>query len=104
MNREQRREAGNLLIFPVFRMYNSMQIEYTGLRPGEKLYEEKLMAEEGMKKTENDLIHIGAPIEFDVDAFFRQLEELMIASYNNDRDIEDKVAEVVTTYHPAYNR
>ena len=49
---------------------------YTGLRPGEKLFEEKLMAEEGMKKTDNELIHIGKPIPFDVEKFLRQLEKL----------------------------
>ena len=55
-----------------------------GLRPGEKLYEEKLMAEEGMKKTDNDLIHIGKPIPFDISKFLRQLTELAQASYEND--------------------
>jgi FlaA1/EpsC-like NDP-sugar epimerase len=77
-----------------------IKIEYTGLRPGEKLYEEKLMAEEGMKKTANDLIHIGQPIPFDVDTFLHQLEDLAEASYNNAPDIVNKVEEVVTTFHP----
>ena len=54
-----------------------------GLRPGEKLYEEKLMAEEGMKKTDNDLIHIGKPIPFDISKFLGQLTELAQASYEN---------------------
>ena len=49
-----------------------------GLRPGEKLYEEKLMAEEGLKRTENDLIHIGCPIPFDTDEFLGELDDLMI--------------------------
>ena len=56
---------------------------YLGLRPGEKLYEEKLMAEEGMKKTDNDLIHIGKPIPFDISKFLGQLTELAQASYEN---------------------
>ena len=74
---------------------------YTGLRPGEKLYEEKLMAEEGLQKTPNDLIHIGNPIPFDAEVFLRQLEELMHAAYENDDTIRDKVAAMVSTYHPA---
>jgi hypothetical protein len=57
------------------------------------------MAEEGLQKTENDLIHIGAPIPFDKEEFFRQLANLMQAAYNNKRNIEELVAEIVTTYH-----
>ena len=78
-----------------------IRIEYTGLRPGEKLYEEKLMAEEGLKKTRNDLIHIGQPIPFDVDAFLANLDALMAAAYANKENICDLVARVVTTHHPA---
>lgn len=76
-------------------------VVYTGLRPGEKLYEEKLMAEEGMKKTANELIHIGNPIPFNTDEFLKQLEQLMYASYNNDPSICELVASIVPTYHPA---
>ena len=72
-----------------------------GLRPGEKLYEEKLMAEEGLKRTENDLIHIGCPIPFDTDEFLGELDELMEAAYKNRDDIRERVQKVVTTYHPA---
>ena len=78
-------------------------VVYTGLRPGEKLYEEKLMAEEGMKKTPNDLIHIGNPIPFDTDRFLLQLRDLMDAAYQNDDTIRDAVAAIVPTYHPAPN-
>ena len=78
-----------------------IKIEYTGLRPGEKLYEEKLMAEEGLKKTKNDLIHIGCPIPFDIEVFLGQLDELMEASYKNRSDIRELVQDVVSTYHPA---
>ena len=78
-------------------------VEYTGLRPGEKLFEEKLMAEEGMRKTPNDLIHIGNPLEFDYDLFIHQLIDLMIAAYDNREDIRELVEKVVTTYHPAPN-
>lgn len=80
-----------------------IKIEYTGLRPGEKLYEEKLMAEEGMRKTPNDLIHIGNPLEFDYDQFVTQLHDLMIAAYDNREDIRELVEKVVLTYHPAPN-
>lgn len=72
-----------------------------GLRPGEKLYEEKLMAEEGLKRTENDLIHIGCPIPFDTDEFLGELDDLMEAAYKNRDDIRDRVQRIVTTYHPA---
>ncbi len=75
-----------------------IKIEYTGLRPGEKLYEEKLMAEEGLKKTENELIHIGCPIPFDVGEFLGQLDELMEAAYKNKADIRERVQKVVRTY------
>lgn len=92
--------ARNLIKLSGYTPDVDIKIEYTGLRPGEKLYEEKLMAEEGMKKTDNDLIHIGQPIPFDVDTFFHQLEDLAEASYNNDPDIVKKVEEVVTTFHP----
>lgn len=78
-----------------------IKIEYSGLRPGEKLFEEKLMAEEGLKKTQNDLIHIGCPIPFDIDVFLRQLEELMDAAYKNKENIRDILKNVVSTYHPA---
>ncbi len=53
------------------------------MRPGEKLYEEKLMAEEGLKKTPNDLIHIGCPIPFEVEGFLKQLQSLMEMAYAN---------------------
>ncbi len=76
-------------------------LTYLGLRPGEKLYEEKLMAEEGLKKTRNELIHIGCPIPFEVETFLKELETLMGMAYINADNIREKVAEVVTTYHPA---
>jgi len=77
-----------------------IQIVYTGLRPGEKLYEEKLMAEEGMQKTANKLIHIGNPIPFDTDEFLVHLKQLMDAAYHNDEDVRSVVAKMVKTYHP----
>ena len=77
-----------------------IKIKYTGLRPGEKLYEEKLMAEEGLKKTDNDLIHIGAPVPFDRDLLFKNLGTLMKAAYANDAHIRDLLIGMVPTYHP----
>jgi FlaA1/EpsC-like NDP-sugar epimerase len=75
-------------------------IVYTGLRPGEKLYEERLMDEEGLKRTANKLISIAEPIEMDDEAFEVQLEELNQASIREDEQIRDMIAEVVPTYHP----
>lgn len=80
-----------------------IKIVYTGLRPGEKLYEEKLMSEEGLRKTENDLIHIGCPIPFDTDNFLDSLSGLMDAAYSNCDDIRSRVMNIVSTYHPAEN-
>ena len=80
-----------------------IKVEYTGLRPGEKLYEEKLMAEEGLLKTDNDLIHIGCPIPFDIEVFLGQLDELMEVAYRNKKDIREMVQKVVSTYNPANN-
>ena len=78
-----------------------IKVEYTGLRPGEKLYEEKLMAEEGLTKTENELIHIGKPIPFDTEVFLKQLEELAVVAYGNEPGIRRYVEEIVPTYHAA---
>ena len=93
--------ARNLIRLSGFKPDVDIKIEYTGLRPGEKLYEEKLMAEEGMRKTQNDLIHIGNPIPIDSEQFFEQLEMLMNYAYANRKDIREKIEEVVPTYHPA---
>jgi FlaA1/EpsC-like NDP-sugar epimerase len=79
-----------------------IKIEYTGLRAGEKLYEEKLMSEEGMRTTPNRLIHIGSPIPFETDEFLNQLQALMTMAYTGeDEKIRASVAEVVGTYRPA---
>lgn len=93
--------ARNLIRLSGYRPDVDIEIVYTGLRPGEKLYEEKLMGEEGLKRTQNKLIHIGCPIPFDTDIFLGQLKRLMAAAYENEGDIRDIVAEVVPTYHPA---
>ena len=93
--------ARNLIRLSGYKPDVDIKIEYVGLRPGEKLYEEKLMAEEGLRKTENELIHIGLPIPFDVDIFLTQMRTLMRAAYSNKKTIEDSVADMVPTYHPA---
>lgn len=92
--------ARNLIRLSGYRPDEDIKIEYTGLRPGEKLYEEKLMAEEGLKRTENELIHIGMPIPFDVEEFLAQLDELAERAYANAGNIRELVEKVVVTYHP----
>ena len=93
--------ARNLIKLSGFKPDVDIKIKYTGLRPGEKLYEEKLMEEEGLRTTENKLIHIGAPIPFDNDAFLTSLDDLMHAAYANRPDIRERVRQIVPTYHPA---
>ena len=92
--------ARNLIKLSGYEPDVDIPVVYTGLRPGEKLYEEKLMDEEGLGKTPNSLIHIGCPIPFDTDKFLLDLEKLMRAAYNNDGDISAMVANMVPTYHP----
>jgi len=92
--------ARNLIKLSGYRPDVDIKIVYSGLRPGEKLYEEKLMAEEGLRKTDNKLIHIGCPIPFDTDEFLQSIEGLMEAAYSNDKEIRSYVANIVSTYHP----
>ena len=75
-----------------------IKIEITGLRPGEKLYEEILMDEEGLKETPNKLIHIGQPIKMDEKKFLKDLDKLIESAYKNKDDIKEKVADIVPTY------
>ncbi len=77
-----------------------IQIEYTGLRPGEKLYEEMLMDEEGLEETENKLIHIGKPIKMNEEYFLMQLENLKNYVEQEPEDIRKWVQKIVSTYHP----
>ena len=90
--------ARNLIKLSGLKPDVDIKIEYTGLRPGEKLYEEKLMEEEGLKTTPNKLIHIGNPIQFDTDLFQKQLDKLMLAAYDNSESITGMVREMVPTY------
>lgn len=92
--------AENLIRLSGFKPYEDIKIEYTGLRPGEKLYEELLLNEEGITKTDNKKIYIGKPIVFNTDMFFKHLLKLYYAAQRNHKDeVEKIIAEVVPTYH-----
>jgi FlaA1/EpsC-like NDP-sugar epimerase len=92
--------ARNLIRLSGLKPDVDIRIEYIGLRPGEKLYEELLMDEEGLRETENKLIHIGSPIRMD-DAWFREmLEQLERVTREENGDIRKLVAQIVPTYHP----
>ena len=92
--------AKNLIRLSGYTLGVNMEIKYTGLRPGEKLYEELLMKEEGLQETDNKLIHIGKPIEFDKENFFDNLEKLKEEAYSETGNIHELIKEVVPTYHP----
>ena len=91
--------AENLIKLSGYRVGEDIKIELTGLRPGEKLYEELLMDEEGMKDTANRMIHIGKPIELDEYEFFAQLKELKDESQIESSDIRPLIQKIVPTYH-----
>ncbi len=90
--------AENLIRLSGFKPYEDIDIKFTGLRPGEKLYEELLMEEEGLMETENQLIHIGQPIEIDEEKFLRQMEELQEICMMEHIDIRRMVKDIVPTY------
>lgn len=92
--------ARNLILLSGHKPDEDIQIVYTGLRPGEKLYEEMLMHEEGLQDTENKLIHIGKPIKMDEEYFLLQLENLKEYVVQEPEDIRKWVKEIVPTYHP----
>ena len=92
--------AKNLIRLSGYTLGVDMEIKYTGLRPGEKLYEELLMKEEGLQETDNKLIHIGKPIEFDKENFFDSLEKLKEEAYSETGNIRESLKKVVDTYHP----
>lgn len=94
--------AKNLIRLSGYKVDEDIEIQFTGLRPGEKLYEEMLMDEEGLQDTANKMIHIGRPIELDEMAFFAQLHKLKEESKNECNDIRPLIHEIVPTY--IYNK
>ena len=92
--------ARNLIKLSGYEPDIDIKIEYTGLRPGEKLFEELLMKEEGMQDTPNKLIHIGKPIELDEEKFFNQLVHLKEVAYQDCTEIRKDIKEIVDTYQP----
>ena len=96
--------AENLIKLSGYKVGEDIRIEFTGLRPGEKLYEEMLMDEEGLQDTANKMIHIGKPIEMDEMRFFSQLEKLNVAAKEESPRIRELVKEIVETYHPDVHR
>ena len=96
--------ARNLIKMSGLRPDVDIPIVYSGLRPGEKLYEEKLMDEEGLEKTDNNLIHIAHPLDFDFDTIIKQYETLLqSADYNKDQETKALLQQIVPTFHPAEN-
>ena len=92
--------AKNLIRLSGYTPDVDIQIVFTGLRPGEKLYEELLMSEEGMQETPNKLIHIGKPIEFDMEEFEEKLKELHEVANQDGEGIREEVEKLVPTYRP----
>ena len=91
--------ARNMIRLSGFEPDVDIKIEYTGLRPGEKLYEELLMSGEGLKKTKNDLIYIGSEVDFDKAEFEESLMELKAINETSERELRDKISQIVPTYH-----
>lgn len=90
--------AYNLIKLSGFKPDVDIKIESTGLRPGEKLYEERLMDEEGMQKTPNGLINIAQPLKFDEPSFWNHLNELYEAAYAETDEMKRLVRNIVPTY------
>jgi FlaA1/EpsC-like NDP-sugar epimerase len=90
--------AENLIRLSGYKPNEDIMIEFTGLRPGEKLYEELLMDEEGLEDTQNKLIHIGKPIVFDEDKFLQQLEDLKEVCVREPVEIRRLIQDIVPTY------
>ena len=96
--------AKNLIRLSGYKLGEDIEIKFTGLRPGEKLYEELLMDEEGLQDTDNKLIHIGKPIEIDEDTFFCRLKNLKEATEQESPKIKELIQEIVPTYHPEQSK
>lgn len=92
--------AYNLIRLSGFVPNEDIKIKIVGLRPGEKLYEEILMDEEGLSSTPNKLIHIGQPIKFDEQSFFNNLDKLYKVAYEETNEMKLLIKEIVTTYKP----
>lgn len=90
--------ATNLIKLSGYKPGEDIEIKFTGLRPGEKMYEELLMDEEGLKKTDNKLIFIGKPIDFEASVFEKQLEKLIADAKKETADIRSEIKEIVPTY------
>ena len=90
--------ATNLIKLSGYKPGEDIEIKFTGLRPGEKMYEELLMSEEGLKKTANKMIYIGKPIEFDDDVFKKQLDKIYKDAYDETDNIREDIKEIVPTY------
>lgn len=90
--------AQNLIKLSGYKVGEDIEIRFTGLRPGEKMYEELLMDEEGLKQTANNRIFIGKPIEYDIEVFERQLEKLEADAKTETADIREDLKEIVPTY------
>ncbi len=90
--------AENLIRLSGYKPYTDIPIKFTGLRPGEKMYEEKLLSEEGLKRTDNRLIHIGSPIKFDEKEFASVLEELRVKMTDDNSDVRSLVQKIVPTF------
>lgn len=91
--------AENLIRLSGYRPYVDIEIKFTGLRKGEKLYEELLMSEEGLQNTENDLIHIGQPIDIDEEVFIDTLNKMQNVMYDDNADVRELVKRIVPTYN-----
>ena len=94
--------ACNLIKMKGYEPEKDIKIEVVGLRPGEKLYEELLMAEEGLQETDNKKIHISKPIEIDEDKFLLDLTNLILKAEDNTADIRKNIKEICPTYQPKF--
>lgn len=91
--------AENMIKMMGYKPYEDIQIKFTGLRPGEKLYEELLMKEEGLRKTDNNKIFIGKQMQIDTDAFTKELDKMRVICNTNDKQaVIDELKVLVPTF------